>query len=436
MIFLLSSKYIHSDNPSFKDILATASSVSPFVLLNTINKLNNLPYARELNNQFTIKHIFRTYWKDFLKAHPNLSLRPSIIKNVEALIDCGSFHRGALLFDCPNCNNFHYQGLSCKSRFCPSCSKKYRDARALEMMNKIIDAPHRHITFTIPDSLRKFFRLDRSLLDSLFLAVNNCLKFLTTGKSKLALKSGRSLGFISTLHSFGRDMKWHPHIHVLVAEKTIDNFGTHKKFSYFNFVSLKKGFMFQLFSLISKKLKNSPYNQEFSLLKNRLYKTLDNGFYVNAPQKKNLSSNDTKLLIEYIVRYSSHPAISESNILNIDFKNHLITYSYTPHEDSLNDKIGPQIVTEHVFDFIKKLIIHIPDKGFQLIRYYGFYSNKSNLKNYITKKIFKKPDSSKIKSLQNWRKRLINTFHYDPILCHCGYLMNFNRKHSIFPKGG
>ena len=28
-------------------------------------------------------------------------------------------------------------------------------------------------------------------------------------------------------------------------------------------------------------------------------------------------------------------------------------------------------------EFIKKLIIHIPEKGFQQIRYYGFYSKKS-----------------------------------------------------------
>ena len=40
------------------------------------------------------------------------------------------------------------------------------------------------------------------------------------------------------------------------------------------------------------------------------------------------------------------------------------------------EKEGRVIVTEHVYEFIKKLIIHIPNREFKTIRYYGLYSSK------------------------------------------------------------
>lgn len=42
----------------------------------------------------------------------------------------------------------------------------------------------------------------------------------------MALKAGKlkeyKFGFISTLHTFGRNLKFNPHLHVLVAECIID----------------------------------------------------------------------------------------------------------------------------------------------------------------------------------------------------------------------
>lgn len=87
-----------------------------------------------------------------------------------------------------------------------------------------------------------------------------------------------------------------------------------------------------------------------------------------------------KNLTNYITRYASHPPISERRIISINDDNHTITWFYDPHEDDdVKDeelKLGKQIITEDIFSFMSKLIIHIPDKKFQIIRYYGFYANR------------------------------------------------------------
>ena len=54
----------------------------------------------------------------------------------------------------------------------------------------------------------------------------------------------------------------------------------------------------------------------------------------------------------------------------------MVYYYYDPHEDDAiineDDKIGRQYVTESVYDFIKKLIVHIPQERVHTTRYYGF----------------------------------------------------------------
>lgn len=113
---------------------------------------------------------------------------------------------------------------------------------------------------------------------------------------------------------------------------------------------------------------------DFIKTKNALYKDKNNGFYVHAPKINIKGYNDIKRLVNYVCRYQGHPAISESRILNYDKNNKLITYYYDQHEDDLLDeddpnRLGRQEITESVFVLMKKLVRHIPNKGFHNIRY-------------------------------------------------------------------
>ena len=108
------------------------------------------------------------------------------------------------------------------------------------------------------------------------------------------------------------------------------------------------------------------------------------GFYVFGPELENQSISSINTITKYVARYASHPAISERRITNIDYSNHTVTRFYNPHEDDdILDEVfkkGRQYITEHVFEFMKRLIIHIPDLGFQTIRYYGFFQTKLKLR--------------------------------------------------------
>ncbi len=424
--------YVHAKDICFKYNLLMAAKAGLDVYENEYNKLNNLPYALKENGHISIQEIFRDNWDDFKAycASHNKPIRKSIIINVEAMMNCRNFNKGYLFYECPKCHDIYVRGLSCHSRFCVSCGKKYRDARAIEIAKTCINVPHRHITWTIDARLRDYFRIYKGLYNELFESVNDVLTYLIQSKSKAARKRNERLGFISTLHTFGRDMKHNPHIHTLIAECTIDNTGKKKPYSYFNYVSLRKSFMNQLLKRMYHFLKQNASKDEasqFYELKNSIYNDKENGFYVHAPQKDCKNPHQIKRIVNYISRYAGHPAMSESRILKYDKVNKMVYYYYDPHEDDavidVNDKVGRQFVSESVFDFIAKLIIHIPEQRVHTTRYYGFYANHSSLNIKDQPKLYKTYEINKMKSNLDWRQRLLSSYKYDPLLCHCGATM-------------
>ncbi|QLY40451.1 transposase [Hujiaoplasma nucleasis] len=302
--------------------------------------------------------------------YAHIDIRDSIINNVNRMIACKDFSYGYVFYECPNCDHYHISGLSCHSRFCASCGKIYRERRANEIAKKCLNVPHRQFVFSIAEELRIYLRLYRDLYHELFKAVDDVFVYLIQGKSKIAKNDDRELGYISFLHTFGRDLKFNPHIHVLMAERIIDNDLKFKKYDYFNFESLRKAFMNQLLKRIYHYLKENTSKYElvkFSRLRNYLYKQLKDGFYTYGPKLKNNTKVSIKNITRYIARYARHPAMSESRIINVNYDNHTITYYYDPHEDDgleKNQKQGRQYVTESVFKFIKKLIILFPRQLF------------------------------------------------------------------------
>lgn len=414
----------------YRDLLSVAAISGKTVYENELTRISNLKVNRV--QKITINYIFITYWHHFLK-HFNDSLRPAIIKNVNALINCKDLSKGHLFLECSNCDNFHLLGLSCNSRFCTSCGQRYRSERSLNIQSKLLDSPHRHFVFSIPFNLRPFFWHCRSLFYCLFKSVSDAFD-ITLAKSKSAKRRDERAGFVAFLHTSGRSLNPHPHLHVLLAERTVDKLGKLKKIHYFYFKRLKTAFMYRFLELANKEIKalnNKTLYNKFNTERSIALKKYRDGFYVHGPanKKSNHYIKSSKAAADYISRYDSHPPIAESNILSLNEITNEITWTYTPHEDPDN----PVVITEHVFKFIAKLIRHIPDNKTHVLRYYGFYANRTNRIKKLSK-LFNYKNLKHQKSQLKWRIMIKRTYKFDPILCNCGSLLKVNFNYSYFGK--
>lgn len=376
--------------------------------------------------------------------------RPCVLDNITKSLLCQTSYLGYDCFECPNCDNFTIICKSCHSRFCNSCGVKYAKQMATKVTHMCLDVTHRHIVFTIPDTLRNWFREDRTRLNILFVAARNTICLATNKKALRQIKKGKrknthymlqnyrvknDFGMIATLHTFGRDLKWNPHIHALVAESIYDIKNDKiKKFNYFNFALLRKTWMYEVLRLICEHL-----NLKSNDFKRQMYREHSKGFYVYAKYKneedqqyykKNCTDNINGC-ISYCMRYAARPAMAESRIIKYDPKINTVVWFYNDHKDDKRYDI-----TDSAKDFINKLIIHIPDVNFKTVRYYGFYANgygKVNLDHLHDllgsqrkRDYSRKTRDKKLKQRLNgflYRTHLIDTFNRDPIKCKCGHYM-------------
>ena len=336
-------------------------------------------------------------------TNSGITIRDTVIENVDKMIHCGDFKRGYALYGCDHCGHLMVTPFRCRSRFCTSCGNLYSRKRSTSMSFKLVRTSHRHCVFTIPEELRVFFRKDRSLLNLLFKAASDSIFFMF---KKLNKSENFTPGFICVLHTFGRSLQWNPHIHMLISEGGSGNFSPWRVVKHFHYELLRKSFQFTLLNYME-----AHIGKSFRKTKSFIYKNCQNGFYVYA--KPTLTNNQD--VLKYIGRYLGRPVIATSRIDNYDGKN--VTFHYNRHEDNM-------LITETVsaIDFIKKLIIHIPEKHFKMIRYYGIYAkhhrHESKLRLFIPKE---KRRSHTIRN--SWRTSISLSFHFDPLLCKCDHEM-------------
>ena len=362
-------------------------------------------------------NILQQIISDHINDIASLNIRPAVLKNALKMMHCGDSSFGGALFQCPNCDHLKFVPFRCHSRFCPSCGIKYAMDRTAAMSYKLINCTHRHCVFTIDQSLRSFFRKDRSLLNCLFSAVRNVLLRMFHKINKQELFTP---GFVLVLHTFGRDLKWNPHIHCLITEGGMGNSGLWKKVSHFPYKFLRYAFQTVLLNLLDAKLGPS-----FKKIKSGCYKNHKDGFYVYAKNNRCNVGEVTK----YIGRYLGRPVIATSRI--DAYKDDMVTFHYNRHEDDKR-----VVETIPVMDFIKRLIIHIPDENFKQIRYYGIYARQREVDQSLVSAVSPAKKNYLI-SMDCWRYKIMTSFGYDPLCCpHCNttmQLINLHHNHHRIP---
>lgn len=252
-----------------------------------------------------IKQIFIDNWEKFREINKG-KIRANIDREVYKMINCGSLDNGFIEFKCESCGEIKRVGFRCKSRFCTSCGKKKSEEWSDEMVARLINSKHRHMVFTIPEELRIYFARDRKLLS---LLPQCSSKAIVSWFKDLNKKECFTPGIISVIHTFGRDLKWNPHVYLIVTEGGAGEITAWKNIKHINYTALRKRWQKILLDEIGNNIKSD--RKKFKKLKNELYKKFKNGFYVYGKGKIKTAKEEGR----YVGRYTARPAIAESRIM-------------------------------------------------------------------------------------------------------------------------
>jgi predicted Zn-ribbon and HTH transcriptional regulator len=127
---------------------------------------------------------------------------------------CRTAVLGGHLDVCTECGYEKPSYNSCRNRHCPKC-QALAQARWIETrVERILPVHYFHVVFTLPSELRAVAkRFREKVFDLLFASASQTLLELGNDPERL----GAELGVTMVLHTWTRDLRFHPHVHAIVT---------------------------------------------------------------------------------------------------------------------------------------------------------------------------------------------------------------------------
>lgn len=370
-------------------------------------------------SRYTIKQILQDNWDSFYEKHKSL-IRPVVIENVKKVMACGNKDiLGYNTYVCPECRKKVFVAHTCKSRFCNSCGKVKNDEWIEKAQTRLFNIPHKHLVFSIPWEIRLLFLENRHLLSLLH---KSCGQAISDWANSVYLLPG----IVTVLHTFGSKLNFNCHIHALCSLGGIDlKTAKFKEYGFIPAISLKSRFKTILLSKLRKEYVSSKLyishalktiwrkrfkTESFYEVQNKLW---EKDWYLWIGEELNNATHTVK----YVGRYAKRPCLSEAKIIFYEKENNLISFTY---HDKLTQE--DQIMDMTINEFIGALIRHIPEKGFNMIRYYGMYANvlKWKILKILAKRLiylYGRVYLTFEPQIRTWRDRIKDMTNIDPLFC-------------------
>ena len=310
------------------------------------------------------KQIFAEHWDTFRHAHPRY--QTSYYDGLVAkMLACGNAEKmGYVEYRCLQCGQgTHRVAMSCKSSLCLRCAKVYVDTWVAQV-SKVLHAGviYRHIILTVPAMFRTtFYQNAAVLLSGLMRCGVQCLDDFYSAVRGKALSGG----YITVLHTHGRNGQYHPHLHVIATSGGLDGSGEcWEHLQYLPYGLLRRKWQWHLLTMVRKTLKSDGINR----LVDTCFRQYPQGLVTNV--QKGQVPSQYQSLARYVAKYVVSPPISVRRIDHYDGQQ--VTYHYRSHR---TERVEHETVD--VDTFIGRMVQHTMPKGFKRIRYYGVQASKT-----------------------------------------------------------
>jgi hypothetical protein len=127
---------------------------------------------------------------------------------LRAITACRTAALGGHLDVCSRCDHQAISYNSCRNRHCPKCQAQARQRWLARREQDLLSVPYFHVVFTLPHQLNPLCqRNPRLLYDLLFRASAQTMLEVAANPKHL----GAKIGFLSILHTWGQNLRLHPH---------------------------------------------------------------------------------------------------------------------------------------------------------------------------------------------------------------------------------
>lgn len=272
-------------------------------------------------------------------------------KALRAIESCRTRRLGGIRRACAHCGHAHVRWHSCRNRHCPRCQQGKQQEWIAARLRELPPVPYAHLVFTVPAALAEHCRAaPEALYRALFEAASQSV--LQLARQRHGIKPG----CIAVLHTWGQNLHFHPHIHMIVTAGGMTGSGQWR--------AMPEGYCLPvraLSAIFRAKCFAALERLEQDLPAERLPKEWV--VHTRKPQR-----NPGSLLL-YLARYVYRVAIDESRIRAVDTET--VTFRYKDYADRSKTKT----MTLRGQEFLRRFLQHILPTGFVKVRHYGLFAH-------------------------------------------------------------
>ena len=312
----------------------------------------------------TVGGLARAHGEAFKRQHALTEAQRKVLRAIAA---CRTPVLGGRVDVCAKCGDERPVFHSCRNRHCPAC-QSLSQARWIEgRMARLLPTDYFHVVFTVPDDLLAGLAMrNRALFfDALFAAGSQTLLALGHDEKRL----GALMGLTAVLHTWTRDLRFHPHLHCIVTGGGLSTEGRWR--------STKRDYLF-------------PVSVLSALFRGKVVAALDEAYRAGTLELRGVDgfggdvADDVawlrlkrKLYRTKWVSYAKPPFAGPESVYQylgrythrVGLSNHRLL---TVTDEAVTFRTrGEEVATLHPHEFLRRFLLHVLPNGFVKLRHYG-----------------------------------------------------------------
>jgi hypothetical protein len=300
----------------------------------------------------TLAEIIRQYGVAY-EVQYRERLLPSHRRALRDIVQCRTAALGGHVYHCDHCAVTHYQYHSCQNRHCPQCQHHQGQAWLEQQQAALLPVPYFMVTFTLPAALHEVARRHQKVVYNILFRTSAAALQKLAGDPRYV---GGQIGMIGVLHTWGRNLSYHPHVHYLVPAGGLSVDGE-------QWLPARNTF------LVPVKALSVIFRAKFrdALKRAGLFEQVPTEVWQLQWVTHCQPVDKGQKALGYLASYIFRVAISNRRILKLaDGK---VTFRYRA-----SDTGCWQTCTLSAEEFLRRFLQHVLPKGFVKVRYYGLFS--------------------------------------------------------------
>ena len=298
-----------------------------------------------------LAELLLAHWPAYVAKFGRL-IPPEQHAAVRAILRCRTPALGGQRYRCA-CGREHFAYHSCNHRACPRCGQDDAAVWLAQQRTRLLPVPYFLVTFTVPEELRAPIRAAmKPWYGALLRESAGALQDLAAHPKCL----GAELGLTAVLQTWTRDLRYHPHVHVLVP-------GGGLAVNQLRWLRVKDAVFFvhwdPLQARFKRRLKTWLKNEHPDLLPQVPAKVW---WMKWGADIQPVGSGEAAL--KYLANYLCQPPLREHQLERDGAQG--VTFRYRDNGGTV------QRATVSGEEFVRRILQHVLPKGFQRVRHYGW----------------------------------------------------------------